>query len=729
MNLLPLSPRPPSRRVFSPVWRALILAGVLALGLILAGAAGLSGPTSRTGAVSGWAAAAALAAGPLPTATLPGTPGVLPGHYSNPDLGIAFDYPPQWKATPGTTADTLIRVTASAGDAILVAFNGSITDDSTLEATAKQVRDESTNGLSDVQIVDDHALTLKDGRAAWFSEYTATLDNGNTIHAFMVSTARQGRLVTLLGYTPTTRAAYYRGTITDIFTSLTLTLPQLYGIPRDQALVQLGGESSNPRDYDPATSNGDDLVFSGLVSLNPQLQVTPDLAESWDISPDGLVYTFHLRRNARFHDGRPVVAADVIYSWDRAADPATKSDNVLTYLGDIVGVRERRAGQADHISGLRAVDDHTLEVTIDASKPYFLMKLTYGSTVVVDKANIESGPEWYRTPNGTGPYKLIRWDRFKEIIYERNTDFYLKPPAIRFVILQLYAGVGIRLYETGDVDLTGVFSSDVGRVRDPAEPLHADLHEGVNMCTSRVTFDVTQPPFDDLKVRQAFALAIDRQRYIDVALDGVGIPAHGLYPPSLPGYNPAVHPLDYDPALARQRLAESRYGSADALPPIVFTSSGFGSDISPGLAALIGMWQQNLGVTIQVENLEPDKYSDELHAGRHGQLFNYSWCADYPDPENFADTLFHSGAEENIGHYANPAVDTLLEQARIEHDVPTRMQQYAQAEQLIVDDAASIFLTHSLSYSLVKPQIKGYVWTPIRVPLIRYLSIDPAVMK
>ncbi len=727
MNLLPLSPRAPTRRASSPIGRGHLVAGVLALGLLLA--AGLAGPASRAGGVPPWAAAVVLAAGPAPTATVPGTPEARGGHYSNPDLGLAFDYPPQWKAKPGKNDSTLINITASAGDAVLLAIAGSLTDDGALEATAKQVRDASQDGLTNVQNGDTHALKLKDGRTAWYSEYIGTLDTGSVLQAFMLSTARQGRLITLLCYTQVNRSVYYRGTVTDIFASLTLTLPQLYGIPRDQALVQLGGESNNPRDYDPATSDGNDLIFSGLVSLNPQLQVTPDLAESWDISPDGLVYTFHLRTNAHFHDGRPLVAADVIYSWDRAAAPATNSDNVLTYLGDIVGVHERRAGKADHISGLRAIDDHTLEVTIDAPKPYFLMKLTYGSTVVVDKANIASGPDWYRAPNGTGPYKLIRWEPFKEIIYERNPAFYLPPPAIRYAIVQLYAGVGIRLYETGDVDLTGVSSSDVARVRDPTEPLHADLHEGVNMCTSRVTFDVTQPPFDDPKVRQAFALAIDRQRYIDVVLAGVGLPARGLYPPGLPGYNPDVRPLDFDPALARQRLTESRYGSAAALPPIVFTSGGFGSDVGPGLSALIGMWQQNLGVTIQVENLEPDKYSDEVHAGRHGQLLTYGWCADYPDPENFADALFHSGAEENVGHYANPAVDTLLEQARVERDVPARMHEYAQVEQMIVDDAASIFLTHSLSYSLVKPQIKGYIWTPIRVPLIRYLSIDPAAMK
>ena len=131
----------------------------------------------------------------------------------------------------------------------------------------------------------------------------------------------------------------------------------------------------------------------------------------------------------------------MIYSWERAADPKTDSDVVLTYLGDIVGVREKRDGHADHIQGLQALDDHTLQVTIDAPKPYFLMKLTFGSTAIVDRENVESGADWYRQPNGTGPYKLIRWEPFKEQIYEANPDFYLGPPPIRYVIVQLFAGV------------------------------------------------------------------------------------------------------------------------------------------------------------------------------------------------------------------------------------------------------------------------------------------------
>ena len=133
-------------------------------------------------------------------------------------------------------------------------------------------------------------------------------------------------------------------------------------VPLNQALVIAGGESTNPRDYDPATtySSGNKLIFSGLVSFDPRLNLTPDLAEKWSVSPDGTVYTFHLRENAKFHNGRAVTAQDVIYSWERAASPALESDTVLTYLGDILGVKEMASGQTDHIAGLRALDDHTL---------------------------------------------------------------------------------------------------------------------------------------------------------------------------------------------------------------------------------------------------------------------------------------------------------------------------------------------------------------------------------
>lgn len=660
----------------------------------------------------------------MPTATLPPTNASRAGHYQNDELGIAFDYPEDWQVAPGTDESTLTTLIAPLNRAIVIAIYSPLNDDADLEESATQVHNAIIAGVTNVERVKEEATTLADGRDAWTSEYTGELDDESPIHVILTSAAHGARLFTLMAFGQPANIERERATLTDIAASMTLETPGVYGLPRDEVLVLQGGESTNPRVYDPATSGGDDLVFTGLVSFNPQLELVPELAESWEISDDGTVYTFYLRQNARFHNGRPVTASDVVYSWERAADPATESDYVITYLGDIVGVREKHAGEAEEISGLAVIDDHTLQVTLDAPKPYFLMKLTYGPALIVDQANVESGPEWYRTPNGTGPYRLIRWDSFKLQLYERNADFYLGPPAIKYIAVQLYSGVGIRLYETGEIDVTGVGQYSIDRVRDPGDPLHADLLEGVSMCTTIVRFDVNQPPFDDPLVRQAFTLAVDKQTYMDVVMQGTSIPAQGLYPPALPGYNPDLETLEFDPELARQRLAESSYGSAEELPPIVFTDSGFGGEVDTRVAALAQMWQTNLGVTIEVENLEPNTAYDKIYDGYHGQLFFSSWCADYPDPENFADALFHSGAQQNLGNYANPELDELLEAARVEGDVTERIGMYQQAEQMIVADAAALFLDHSLRFVLVKPYVKNYVLTPIGVPLERYLEID-----
>jgi len=493
-------------------------------------------------------------------------------------------------------------------------------------------------------------------------------------------------------------------------------------IPLNQALVLEGGESTNPRDYDPATtfSSGDKRIFSGLVSFDPQLKLTPDLAEKWDVSSDDITYTFHLRENAKFHNGRAVTAQDVIYSWERSASPELASDTALTYLGDIAGTQEFASGQADYISGLVALDNQTLQVTIDAPKPYFLLKLTFPTAFVVDKENVESGDEWYRQPNGTGPYRLTEWVSFERIVYEANEEFYLGAPSIPYIIVNLYSGDSQRLYETGDVDITGVYSID--RFTDPTEPLHNELRTGVSLCTGYVVFDTTQPPFDDVNVRKAFSMSFNRKQYIDVVWDGHALPANGIYPPGLPGFNIALQVLPYDPAQARELLKQSRYGNN--LPPIVFTNAGTGSTISGGIAALAQMWKQNLGVTITVENLEPNFYYDQIHSGNHGQLLDGGWCADYPDPENFADVLFHTDSGQNNGGYSNPELDSLLEAARVEQDVVKRISMYQQAEQILVDDAAALFTIHWLSYELVKPYVRGYTLTPIDIPIERYMWLD-----
>jgi ABC-type transport system substrate-binding protein len=661
---------------------------------------------------------------PPPTATLPGTPAPRAGHWENPELGISLEHPRSWTARPGESEGVPLVLLPDAQLVGVLVYAPMSAGDRLDEAANLIEQDLATN--FEAKQVSSRSLRLKGGQEVRLAEYSGRWEQVGEARIVAATTVHRGKLFSLIFLGAPEAVEDLWSDINDVIQSMTFSAPAVYGIPRDQALVLLGGESNNPREYDPATGSGDYLIFSGLVSFNPKMELVPELAERWQVSEDGTVYTFHLRKNARFHDGRAVTAHDIVYSWERAANPATESHTVLTYLGDIVGVKEMHEGKAGHISGLKIVDDHTLQVTIDAPKPYFLMKLTYAVAHVVDRNNVESGPDWYRTPNGTGPYRLVRWEPNKVRLYERYERFYLKPPAIRFVVVQLYAGTGLRLYETGDIDITGISRYDVDRVRDPAEPMSRELLEGVSMCTSMVTFDVKRPPFDDPRVRQAFALAVDRQRYVDIVARGAAIPARGLYPPALPGYNPALQALQFDPQLAQQRLAESRYGGPGNLPAIVFTASGFGSDVSPHVAALVDMWEKHLGVKITIENLEPDKYFDELHAGRHGHMFSEGWCADYPDPENFADALYHSHAQQNDSNYSNPQVDALLERARVERDVSQRIALYQQAEQMIVQDAPSVFLSHSLSFTLVKPYVRGYVLTPIAVPIERYLTLDRA---
>jgi oligopeptide transport system substrate-binding protein len=673
-----------------------------------------------------------------PAAAYPARPTATPfaastetedGVFVDNDNGVKVRYPDRWLAVPPDPGGGLLQYFVAPGNAVFAGLIADPAGSQTLDIYAPQMRDAILTGLTDINVVSEKADRMADGREAWTSLATAKREDGSEIQVQVTIALNGGRAYTIFIVGAPDDFADKQDDITALTTGLELEQPRLYGIPRDQALVLAGGESTNPRDYDPAANGGDHILYSGLVSFDPQLKLAPEIASSWDVSPDGTVYTFHLRPDARFHNGKPVTAQDFIYSWDRAADPQTESNTVLTYLGDIVGVKERNEGQADSISGLQALDDHTLQVTIDAPKPYFLQKLTYPVAFVVDRDNVESGSEWYRAPNGTGPYRLARWDSFKSILLERNDDYYLEPAKIPYIIYQLYTGDPLRLYESGDIDITGIGGSSLPRFQDPEEPMSADLRNGVSLCTGMVIIDNQQPPFDDPKVRQAFSLAFDRDKYIEIVTHNNALPAYGPQPPGLPGYNTELKGLPYDPAKARQLLAESKYGGVENLPPIIYTSGGHGSDAGGNISALAQMWSQNLGITITVENLEPDKYYDLTHAGYHGQLFDGGWCADYPDPENFTDALFHTGAQQNQSHYSNPQVDALLEQARTERDVTQRMKLYQQAEQLIVDDAAVLFTTHGLAHVLVKPYLQSYVLSPISIPLERYLSIDAEKMK
>ena len=667
---------------------------------------------------------------PTATAYLPPEEGdTAQNTYTNDDYGFSITIPNNVEAeNEADGSGTFQNYTIGGGSVFGFSYPTAMASGQSLQEVALAAYEEQAGYLYNPAILQDIEKPLNNGSSCWYTRFTAEIEEGDDPYEIRMYTIIHNNLAsTFLFYSIPQNIKLFEKTIEKLVNSITFFSPTIMGYPRSQILILEGGETNNPIEYDPATTHGsgDYLIFEGLVTYDRDLEIMPALAAGWDVSPDATIYTFHLQPRAVFHNGKPVTAADVVYSWERAADPDTHSDTASTYLNDIVGVSEMLLGEADHISGLKVIDDHTLQVTIDSPKPYFLYKLTYPTANVVDRENIESGEDWYRTPNGTGPYRLTRWVSMEMMLYERYEDYYGEKPAIPAILYNLYSGDEFRMYEEGSVDIAGVPSYNIDRVTDPSEPLNKELVTSVSLCTYYVKFDVSKPPFDDVKVRQAFNLAFDKEKYIEVVGNNSSILAKGLYPPALPGYSLELQGYDFDPQRARELIAESSYGSVESFPVIVFTTSGYGSFSSSLASAMSEMWQQNLGVTISVKNIDPEIMLNKETEEEYGQLSSGGWCADYPDPQNFADVLLRTGAEMNDGHYSNPELDQILDQAAVEPDVDTRIALYQEAEQIIVEDAPYLFLFHGKNYELVKPYILGYVDAPVSTyPLFRYLSID-----
>ncbi len=486
----------------------------------------------------------------------------------------------------------------------------------------------------------------------------------------------------------------------------------------------------DPYTLDPAVSN--DMtsheyimqLFSGLVCLGDNLEPVPDIAQSWQVSHDGMTYTFYLRNDVRFHDGREVKAEDFKYSWQRACHPDTQSQTVATYLGDIVGVREVLAGKAEEISGVRIIDDYTLQITIDAPKSYFLSKLTYPTAFVVDRANAESVGEWWRQPNGTGPFMLRQWDENSLLVLEKNDLYYGKLAKVNFVVFQLWGGVPMNMYETGKIDVTSVSLNYIDKVTDEAGPFYHDLEVVPELSFYYIGFNHHKPPFDDVNIRRAFSQAVDKDKLASLVFRDMVQSADGILPPGMPGFNDDLSGLKYDINRAKELIATSKYGDVSNLPPITITTMGWGGLISQELEAIIQEWRNNLGVEVKVRQLEPQRFLYHLKQEKD-DMFYVGWIADYPHPQDFLDVLFHSGTDSNYGEYSNPEIDALLEMASVELDNKLSLVLYQQAEQRLVDDAACLPLWFGKNYILTKPYIKGYNLSPLGFPMLNNVSVEP----
>ena len=463
--------------------------------------------------------------------------------------------------------------------------------------------------------------------------------------------------------------------------------------------------------------------IASQLALSPELQVVPDLAESWTLSPDGTIYTFTLNAQAYFSSGRPITAQDFKFSWERAADPKTGSTTAETYLGDILGFKEKLAGEADDVVGIQVIDELTLEVTLDGPKPYFLAKLTYPSSFVLDENSVKKNLEdWVFEPNASGPFRLREFAPPSTIAFEPNPG-HPEPAKIPAVVFRLYlAGESLDYYEQDEIDFAYLGDpEDIRAIQDPAHELHPELLTTTSMCTSLVQVNNTLPPMDDPNVRTAFALALDRQKLLDQFSEGFDLLAETILPPAMPGFSAHLSATAFDPEAARAALAASKYGQE--LPAVTLLESGYAGEENDYINALISMWEENLGIQVELELLDPEDFT-RAASETDGHLVSYGWCADYPDPENFLDVLYHTESQFNVAGYENPELDALLEQARTEIDPASRIALYQQAEKLLLSDHAALPLKHSIDFMLVKPYVKGYVISAIggRVLHLVYLE-------
>lgn len=695
----------------------LALVAILLAGL-LTGCTGVSVPVAPPpGPVP---TAAQLPAVPTPTPYVPFTGSnpadyVIP--YSHTTGLVALDLPGDWSIVETSTdPDTLVTFSVPFDPVpgvgiVLQPASGS---------AEQAARDYATNvlGLNLTTLTHNHAFSYIDGEVGW--QVAGLTDDGLIAAAFVRRAGEQ------------TLVLYLRAANTNALTELerlasTLTTPPAtpLAFDRNNALVLASGE---PLTIDPALtrSGGAGIIgdlFAGLVVLDPDMQVRPALADSISVDASGTVYTFTLRPDVTFHNGRPITASDVEYSWLRAAHPDTGSETVLLYLGDVRGLRDYRLGRADSITGLTVLDDRTLQVTLDAPRPYFLAKLTYPVSWVVDRYQVER-PNWELAPNGSGPFRVIQHLEDQIWLLGRHAQS-ATPPHLDYLVYTLYTGNPRRLYESGDIDLTGIPPELIDRASDPSDPLYGTVVTETNYCTSYITFNTRLAPFDSPLVRQAFVHAIDRARYIEAITNNRSQIAHGLLPPGIPGYNLNRTGPPYDPERARQLLRHAGYSNPGLVPPITWTIASNSGLHSGAVAFLVDSWRDALGVTVLVEGIDPDSYYDRLEAGQFGHLLFEGWCADYPDPENFLDVLYHSASALNRGGYASTEYDVLVEDARTETDPARRLALYDLAEQLLINDAPALFLSHAGPTTLVwKPYVTGYRPAPIGVPQHPDLRIE-----
>jgi oligopeptide transport system substrate-binding protein len=459
-------------------------------------------------------------------------------------------------------------------------------------------------------------------------------------------------------------------------------------------------------------------VFDSLVEFDAHLNVLPALAESWSASRDGLVWTFQLRRGVKFHNGREVVAADVVYSLSRFLDPAVGSPRTW-FLDKVKGAEAFRSGTTKSLDSVNAVDRYTVQITLAEAFAPFISILGSPHLTIVPKEEIErAGAAFANSPVGTGPFRFVQWKRGEEIVLEANEQYFRGRPSLDRVRFVIFPGTNesemIRAFERGELE-----DSPIPPDKRQAF-LKSDTYQVIRKPTLSllvIGFNVERPPLNRRKVRQSVNYAVDKVHVNAEAQGGRYVVARGILPPGMPGYTPEIQGYDYNPAKAMDLLAQAGYPAGSNLAPMTLSSSAKAVEAHREFQAI----QQSLAaIGIEVERKQFENWPTFRQALLRGEaeLFRFSRYADYPDPDNIFYPLFHSQSESNFFRYRNPRVDDLLDKARRETDELQRARLYRDVEQIILDDAPAVILLHYTYEQVFQPYVEGVEVSALGDPYI-----------
>lgn len=487
--------------------------------------------------------------------------------------------------------------------------------------------------------------------------------------------------------------------------------------------------------YDQNSLSAISMIYTGLVQLDDHMQVQPGLASSWEQSSDGLTWTFHLRSGLKFGDGSPLTADDVAYSINRALTPATKSTTAPIYLGIIRDADKLLGGGISTLVGdsLQVVDHNTLKITLKAKAPYFLDMLTKACSYVVEQKLVKQYgnkfTDYLTQGGGDGPFIVKQHIPNQKITFVPNRNYYGPKPQLREVDYPFYTqeAAAYNAYAGGKVDTAGVPLNAL-----PAISRRPDFHRVPQLWINYYTMNYKVAPFDNVHIRQAFALAIDKTAIAKNVWKDTVIPTNHIIPQGMPGYNAKLTgpdgttSLTGDPkkaqALLQQGLQEEKWTSVSQMPPIKLTYATDSGPFDQEVQSLISTWKQVLGVTVTAAPVDSNTLLDQVSAATGNsqglQMWGLSWVGEYPDPYDWLSRQFGSGSVFNNMNYGqNTSSDVALQQTTQKQLVSAdtnfksdaRLQAYQQAEQQLVNDVAWLPIEQVTSVFLRQPYVAGIV--------------------